>query len=180
MSNAGSHCSGCGAAYSPPPSGWPRTCAGCGLTSYRNPLPVAVLVVPVGDGLLTIRRGIEPRLGSLALPGGFIDHGEPWREAAARELREETGLGADPAAIRELRVLSTPDGTLLVFGLAPPLEPAALAGFQPSAETSEAVVIDGPTPLAFPLHEQVVREYFAGLRPAVPSQAKLESKPDER
>ena len=42
----------------------------------------------------------------------------------------------------------------------------------------QVVVIDGPTPLAFPLHEQVVREYFAGLRP--PPLPNLESKPGGR
>jgi len=66
-----------------------------------------------------------------------------------------------------VRVLSAPDGTLLVFGLAQPVREDALPPFAPSAETSERVVIRAPSEeMAFPLHAQVVREYFAGwLRP---------------
>lgn len=156
-----SHCSYCGARFDPA-APWPRRCASCGNTSYLNPLPVAVVLLPVDDGLLAIRRAIPP-VGKLALPGGFIDAGESWQHAAARELREETGFEIDPGTLREARVLSAPDGTLLVFGLAPPLASATLPPFTPSAETSECVVLRAPDgEMAFPLHAQVVREYFSG------------------
>jgi 8-oxo-dGTP pyrophosphatase MutT (NUDIX family) len=39
-----------------------------------------------------VRRAIPPARDTLALPGGFIDYGESWQNAAARELREETGI----------------------------------------------------------------------------------------
>jgi 8-oxo-dGTP pyrophosphatase MutT (NUDIX family) len=94
------HCPACGAAFADG-AGWPRACAHCTHVSYWNPLPVAVVVQPVDDGLLMIRRAIPP-VGKLALPGGFIDGAEPWQAAAARELREETNLVIDPATVREL------------------------------------------------------------------------------
>lgn len=162
------HCSFCGAAF-PPGVGWPRACAACGNVSYLNPLPVAVLVLPVRhddgdpDGLLIVRRNIPPA-GKLALPGGFIDHGERWQAAAARELREEAQVIVDPDTIHELRVLSAPDGTLLVFGLAPAIAAAALPAFVPNDETQDRLVVREPTELAFPLHTQVMREWFAGRR----------------
>ena len=134
-----SHCSFCGARFDDD-APWPRTCAACGKTSYINPLPVAVLLQPVDGGLLAIRRAIPP-VGRLALPGGFIDVGERWQAAAARELREETGVQIDPATIREARVLSAPDGTLLVFGLAPPLAERALPPFTATDEASERVIL---------------------------------------
>jgi len=123
---------------------------------------VAVLVLPIEDGLLAIRRAIPP-VGKLALPGGFVDFGESWQNACARELREETQVEIDPAAIREVRVLSAPDGTLLVFGMGPRIDAAQLPPFVPTNETSERVILRGPSAdMAFPLHAQVLGEYFRG------------------
>jgi 8-oxo-dGTP pyrophosphatase MutT (NUDIX family) len=156
-----SHCSSCGAAFTT--ATWPRRCDACGDLHYRNPLPVAVLVVPVGRGVIAIRRAIPP-IGQLALPGGFIDHGEDWRAAAARELYEETQIRIEADTVRELRVLSAGEGPLLVFGVAPPIDPAALPAFSPTDETLERVILDAPIELGFPLHTQVLREFFAGRR----------------
>jgi ADP-ribose pyrophosphatase YjhB (NUDIX family) len=155
-----SHCSFCGSAYLPDQD-WPRTCAGCGNTSYLNPLPVAVTVLPVDDGLLVIRRDVEPRRGELALPGGFIDMGESWQQAAARELKEETGIVVDAGDIRLFDVLSAPDGTVLIFGLAPRIRSAVLPAMTPTAETTEWLVIDRPQEMAFPLHTRIVAKHFA-------------------
>ena len=131
------------------------------MTTYRNPVPVAVAVVPVGEeGLLAVRRAIPPV--GLALPGGYVELGERWQDACARELREETGVEVDPEAIREIRVLSAPDGTLLVFGRTPPVDRAALGAFRASDEASGVEVLAGPREdLVFPLHAQVVREHFS-------------------
>jgi ADP-ribose pyrophosphatase YjhB (NUDIX family) len=152
------HCSHCGAAF-PAGAGWPRACAACGATSYRNPLPVAVVLVPVDGGLLTVRRAIEPRRGELALPGGFINEGESWQQAGAREVLEETGVAIDPAGIVDFRVRSAPDGTLLVFGEARPL--SAVPSLARNPEVSELVVVRTPRTLAFPLHTEVAAEWFA-------------------
>ena len=164
MYSKNSHCSFCGHPFGAGHS-WPRTCANCGNTSYVNPLPVAVLLLPVDDGLLVVRRGIPPRLGELALPGGYINVGESWQAAAVRELFEETGVTADPAAVREFAVRSAPDGTLLVFGLAAPTSEAALPPFAPTAEASERLVLRAPAPLAFPLHTAIAAQFFAAKIP---------------
>jgi ADP-ribose pyrophosphatase YjhB (NUDIX family) len=156
-----SHCSYCGHRFAHG-AGWPRSCAACGNVSYRNPLPVAVLAVPVEDlGILMVRRVNHP--AGLALPSGYIEFGERWEDAAARELAEETGIRVNPGAIRELKVRSGADGTLLIFATGPAITRSELAAFVPSAEVSELVVVSGPRDdVVFPLDAEVV----ATLRPS--------------
>src|SRR5438445_518251 len=130
-----SHCSYCGTAYTPR-SPWPRLCAGCGETTWLNPLPVALVMMPIigrdgRTGLLTVRRGIEPQLGEIGLPGGFIEEGESWQQAAVRELWEETGLRADVAEVELADVLSAPHYVILVFGRVKPRPIEDLDGLTP-------------------------------------------------
>jgi ADP-ribose pyrophosphatase YjhB (NUDIX family) len=157
------YCAGCGSPY-PEAAGWPRRCASCGATAYGNPIPVVVVLAPVADGhggLIAIRRGQDPYRGRLALPGGFVEHGETWQQAAARELREETGIAVRPDDVQLFQVASAlADNTLLLFALTPPLQSTALPPFQPSAEVAERLVLREAAPLAFPLHEAAVRAYF--------------------
>lgn len=125
-----SHCAACGAPYAAPyaaPDGdWPRACTACGTVAYRNPLPVAIALLPVvdarGTGLVVITRTIEPQLGGLALPGGFIDLGETWQDAVVRELHEETGIEAPVAEVRLADALSSPS-TCCCSACCPPARP---------------------------------------------------------
>ncbi|WP_312846369.1 NUDIX domain-containing protein [Streptomyces sp. WAC02707] len=161
-----SHCSSCGTAHSTD-AGWPRTCPGCGRTAYRNPLPVAVALLPVTDadgttGLVVVTRAIEPQRGGTALPGGFVDHGEDWRAAVARELREETGIEAAAEEVRLADAMSSPGGHLLLFGLLPARPASALPASAPTDETTGHHLLRAPEELAFPLHTEAVRKWFAG------------------
>ena len=153
------YCSWCGAAFAPELA-WPRTCGSCGNTSYVNPLPVAVALVPVDDGVLVVRRGIEPKKGQWALPGGFIEVGETWQQACARELMEEAQIEVDPEGIDDLCVHSAPDGTVLIFGVTEPLGSDELPAFTPHDEVSERGVLSRVEPLAFPLHTKALSFFF--------------------
>ncbi len=153
------YCSHCGARF-PAALPWPRRCPACQQVSYRNPLPVAVLLLPFDGGLLLVRRAIPPQRGELALPGGFIEIGESWQAAAAREANEELGVTIDPAQIALFDAANAPDGTLLVFGIAPPLAAEAIASFVPNSETLGLAVIHAPAELAFPLHTAAALRYF--------------------
>ncbi len=49
-------------------------------------------VVFRGEEVLIIKRGKPPFLGCWSIPGGGLNHGEALRDAARREVREETGV----------------------------------------------------------------------------------------
>lgn len=61
------------------------------------PLTVDVVLL-AGEpptSVLLIQRANEPFAGSWALPGGFVDRGERVKDAALRELAEETDVALD-------------------------------------------------------------------------------------
>jgi len=162
MTGKQSHCGYCGAIF--PAAGWPRKCSRCGNSSYRNPIPVVVVILPAGDGIIVIRRGIEPAKGTLTLPGGYMDIGETWQEAAARELYEETGIAVSAGDISLFDVMNGLDDTLVIFGLAEKQPETVYRQFR-SDETLEVVLIREPMELGFPMHTQVVGRYFAERKP---------------
>lgn len=62
---------------------------------HKQPaLTVDAVVFDAQDRLLLIRRKFPPFKDRHALPGGFVERGETVEAAAARELKEETGLKA--------------------------------------------------------------------------------------
>lgn len=60
---------------------------------YRNPAPTVDVIILLDDQIVLIERKFEP-LG-WAIPGGFVDYGEPVENAAVREAKEETGLDVE-------------------------------------------------------------------------------------
>lgn len=159
MNRPFAHCPDCGTQL--PGGDFPKKCAECGARHFLNPAPVVVLLQPVDGGLLAVRRAIEPSRGQLAFPGGFIDLNESWQSAAARELKEETGVAIDPEDVELFDVVSAPDGTVLVFGVAPEVGRGAIAEFEPTKEVSELTIVDEFRELAFPIHTEVLKRWLA-------------------
>ncbi len=161
MNAKDAHCSYCGQAF-PVSHISHRECGVCGNITYRNPVPVAAVLVPIENGLLTVRRSIEPKRGELTFPGGYVNYGESWQVAACRELHEETGLRlAEPDELQIFEVLSTSRGHLVcLFGLARERTAEEVARFQPTDETSELVILREPIEMAFPQDTAVAAKYF--------------------
>ena len=75
-------------------------CPNCQCCFANHPKIVAACFVNCGDKLLWMKRGNEPRRGYWAIPAGYMEEGETVKEAAARELFEETGLKLDPSQLK--------------------------------------------------------------------------------
>lgn len=75
------------------------SCSDCGHIAYVNPRLVVSALPVTDDGIVLIRRGIEPGLGLWAQPGGFLEIDETVVEAAVRETLEETGLLIQPGEV---------------------------------------------------------------------------------
>jgi 8-oxo-dGTP diphosphatase len=99
--------------------------------------------VRAAGGVVVRERGGEreiaivhrPKYDDWSLPKGKLDPGEEWREAALREVREETGLRC--ATLKELAPSSYVDGNgrskLVRWWVMRPLE----GEFRPSKEVDE-------------------------------------------
>ena len=67
-------------------------CSECGkdFPDFKNPVPTVDVIIEVEGGIVLVERK-NPPLG-WALPGGFVDYGESYEQAAVREALEETSL----------------------------------------------------------------------------------------
>ncbi len=76
------------------------------MPEHRNPKPtVDIAILLPDDRVVLVERGNPP--AGWALPGGFVDEGEPLSAAAAREAREETGLEVE--LLEQFHAYSDPD-----------------------------------------------------------------------
>jgi len=82
-------------------------CPNCGskIPVYKNPTPTVDIIIELDGGVVLIERKNEPH--GWALPGGFVDYGESFEQAAVREAREETGLSVE--LVRQFHTYSDPD-----------------------------------------------------------------------
>ena len=80
-----------------------RHCSDCGFTYYQNPrASTAAFILNSKGELLIAKRAKEPAMGTLDLPGGFVDNAETAEQGMVREIKEETGLNIQPESIEYL------------------------------------------------------------------------------
>lgn len=71
----------------------------------RNPFPTVDIIIEIDSAIVLIERANPPY--GWALPGGFVDYGESYEDAARREAKEETAL--DVTLIEQFQAYSAPD-----------------------------------------------------------------------
>lgn len=158
MSKPHQFCNHCGTHFLS--KAWPRPCAHCEQITYRNPLPVVVVMVPVRApqgycGVLAVRRGINPDKGKLAMVSGYIDDKEHWQEAALRELEEETSL---TSFTKDQLILVDVDSSsnrehLLIFCKTPFIEVSDIPSVK-NDEVEELVAVYDPHRLEWGAHQR--------------------------
>ena len=88
-------------------------CGHCSKPVYRNAKPCGGVLVVDDEQVLLVKRTNPPAVGSWSLPAGFLEVDEPPEIAAARELREETGVSVTPDNLElfETNLIDHGDGT---------------------------------------------------------------------
>ena len=100
-----------------PPRQWPR---GFDVAHIREAAGLLLVFPTKGEAhlVLTVRAdGLGRHSGQVSLPGGVVDPGETYEQAALREAREEIGLDVD--AVRILGPLTPVDVHVSGFRLHP-------------------------------------------------------------
>ena len=91
--NAPRYCAGCGGRLALTAGITPRlVCGSCRTITYRNPAVGVAVVVAMDDRVLLGRRARGPSAGKWCFPCGYVEWDEDIRDAARREMAEETGL----------------------------------------------------------------------------------------
>jgi 8-oxo-dGTP diphosphatase len=137
-------------------------CGACDYIAFRDPKVVAVTVLSDGPGgIWLIRRGIEPRVGEWALPGGYVDYDEHPRAAARRECQEEIGCEVEID-----RLVGVHHANLVTAGVVIVAYAGRIVAGTPRAcpEVLEVrrFALDELPPLAFSTHTAIVGEWRGG------------------
>jgi NAD+ diphosphatase len=91
------HCSRCGARTEPVQAGWVRRCPVDGSEHYPRTDPAVIMSVVDPDDRLLLGRGARWPEGRFSVLAGFVEPGESFEAAVAREVREEVGIAVEAA-----------------------------------------------------------------------------------
>lgn len=143
--------------------GRPRlACTACSFVLYESPVGASAGLVLRGEEVLLVQRGIEPFLGSWAVPAGYQDADEPPPRTAEREVLEETGIVVEAFLLLDL--LFVPDdprrpANVALFACRP--VGGSVQGGDDAADAGWFQLSDLPEELAFDNRRQI----FDRLRP---------------
>lgn len=133
-------------------------CPQCGRVVYYDPKVAATTIIEHGGQVLMVRRAVETGYGLWSLPGGYVDRGEVMEEAAAREVREETGLDVEVGYL--VGLFSEAGHPVIVAAYAARQVGGSLEAGPESLEVGYFSLDDLP-PLAFPRDLQILDRWQA-------------------
>lgn len=131
-------------------------CPACGYVVFLDPKVAAVALVVDGDGLVMVKRGVEPQYGEWAFPSGYVDRGEVVEAAAVREVKEETGL--DVALDKLIGVYSLEGNPVVLVVYSAHIIGGAVAAGHDALDVRTFALAELP-PLPFPNDERMLRDW---------------------
>lgn len=90
-------CPRCGAATEPVEAGWVRRCVRDGSEHYPRTDPAVIMSVVDPHDRLLLGRGAHWPEGRFSVLAGFVEPGESFEAAVAREVAEEVGIAIESA-----------------------------------------------------------------------------------
>ncbi len=139
-------------------------CAECGaqVRTWQRPSVSVDLLILLETELVLVYRRNEPV--NWALPGGYVDYGEPLEVAARREAKEETNLELEE--LEQFHAYSNPDRdprqhSITTVFLA--RGRGELVAGDDAAQARRFTLDEIPHPLAFD-HSRIVRDFADYLR----------------
>lgn len=131
---------------------------------YKNPVPTVDAIISITrDGtehVVLIKRKNPPH--GWALPGGFVDYGEPLEHAVVREAKEETCL--DITGVQQFHAYSDPKRDSRQHTISVVFTAKAEGEPKGSDDAAEAVLFTKdtlPEQIAFD-HREILEDYFSG------------------
>ena len=135
-------------------------CTVCGFIFYLDPKLSVIAVIPMDEGVVMVRRAINPGYGLWVVPGGFVDLGEVVEDALVRETQEETLLTVRP--IRLLNIYSYPDHRTVIAAYVTEYVSGELAAGDETLEARVFGLKEIPWPqIAFSSTQEALREYIS-------------------
>ncbi|MBI5055642.1 MAG: NUDIX hydrolase [Nitrospirae bacterium] len=126
----------------------------------KNPLLTVDAIIEIEGGIVLIKRKNPPP--GWAIPGGFVDYGEPLEDAVCREAKEETGL--DIRLVRQFHTYSAPGRDPRHHTVSTIFIATATGKPEAGDDAGEAKIFTRdnlPNDIAFD-HRQILEDYFSG------------------